>query len=221
MPLVFNKLLPSGTYVWVWHLTETTEALQKFISDENFQEIQRTFHHPIRRLQKMVTCILLQGLGEGKSIDIQYDERGKPSPVDYPGHVSISHSRNYVGLMYHPLLPCGLDLEEIRERILHLAGKFVNDHERSWINHDTPLLDTGLIWSVKEALFKNIGGGGIIFKDQLFVNKPHEADEKGGKGYAWYKSPGTGSCFEYQYIYLEDVLLVHTIASEREAVKNL
>jgi len=206
--------MPSGAHIWIWHLTETTEALEKFLSKEDFNEILNHFKHPKRRLQKMATAILTRQLGDGHTIDIQYNELGKPSPGDFPGYISISHTDRFVGLLYHPLRSCGLDVEEIQPRLLNIAPRFVNDIEMKWISQDNYLRDIGLIWSVKEALFKNIGGGGILFKEQLEVNMPVYHDERSGKGRTTFKKNNTISSYEYHFIHLEDVLLVHTIAIE-------
>lgn len=216
MPLSFNQLMPSGAHIWIWHLTETKEALEKFVRKEDFNEILIRYKHPQRQLQKMAISILTQQLGDGHVIDIQYDELGKPAPKDFPGFISISHTTKYAGLLYHPLHPCGLDLEEISQRLLKVAPRFINEIEKKWLDAKNPLNDIGLIWSVKEALFKNIGGGGIFFKEQLEVNKPSFIDDVSGWGWATYKKDNLLRTFEYRFINLEDVLLVHTIAIESE-----
>ncbi len=216
MPLSFNQLMPSGAHIWIWHLTETKEALEKFVQKEDFDEILIRYKHPQRQLQKMAISLLTLQLGDGHIIDIQYDELGKPAPKDFPGFISISHTSHYVGLLYHPLYSCGLDLEEINERLLKVAPRFINEIEKKWLDKSNPLNDIGLIWSVKEALFKNIGGGGILFKEQLEVNKPSFIDDVSGWGWATYKKDNLLRTFEYRFINLEDVLLVHTIAIESE-----
>ncbi len=214
MPLFFNSLLTTGARVWIWHLSETEDALKKFIGDEDFFNISNQYHHPQRRLQKIATAILLQYLGEGQAVRLIYSDEGKPSPSDFPGNISISHSRNYVGLLYHPLISCGLDLEEVDERVLHVGPRFINEVERKWIDNDHLMRDSGLIWSVKESLFKNIGGGGIFFKEHLIVEAPHLNSSNNGSGMAKYDGSKGKKNFNYHLEYLEGVLMVHTIAIE-------
>ncbi|MBK7681973.1 MAG: hypothetical protein IPJ26_05680 [Bacteroidetes bacterium] len=78
MPLFFNSLLTTGARIWVWHLTETEEALKKFISEDEFIHISSKYQHPQRKLQKIATGILLHHLGEGQLVSLQYNEEGKP-----------------------------------------------------------------------------------------------------------------------------------------------
>lgn len=216
MPLSFNTLLPSGARIWIWDVQETIEEVQKFIDDEDFLEICKIYHHPQRRLQKAITRILLNKLGAGKKVDIQYDGYGKPMPDTLPGSISISHSKHFVGLLYHPVHACGLDLEEPDQRVLRIAHRFLNDLEKAWIRPVEQLPDTCLVWSTKEALFKNIGGGGILFKDQLVVHEPTYINEQHGYGTAVYSGKTGPTAFDYHFDYLEGVLMVHTIAKESD-----
>lgn len=214
MPLYFNSLQTTGARIWVWHLTETEYLLKKFIPDEDFNRISDNFRHPRRRLQKMATCILLYHLGEGQRVNLLYNNEGKPYPEEVKGYISISHSRNFVGLLYHPMISSGLDLEEVDERVLKIGPRFINDHEYHWIDKEHLMRDSGLIWSVKESLFKNIGGGGILFKQHLKVEAPVLDSVHKGSGNAEYNGPMGKKNFKYQYEYLDGVLMVHTIATE-------
>ena len=212
MPIFFNSLLTTGARIWVWHLTETEETLKKFLSEEECNHISSKYHHPKRRLQKIVTSILLHHLGEGQIVSLIYNDEGKPFPQEIQGHISISHSKNFVGLLYHPLISCGLDLEEVDERVLKIGSRFINEHENNWIDKKDSMRDSGLIWSVKECLFKNIGGGGILFKEHLNVEAPHLFSSHNGSGLAKYDGQQGKKMFKYHYEYLEGVLMVHTIA---------
>ncbi|MBK9638183.1 MAG: 4'-phosphopantetheinyl transferase superfamily protein [Bacteroidetes bacterium] len=214
MPLYFNSLQTPGARIWVWHLSETENTLKKFISEEDFIPISNHYPHPQRRLQKIAISILLHHLGDGQIVNLLYNDEGKPFPQEIPGHISISHSKNYVGLLYHPLISCGLDLEEVDERVLRIGPRFINDQEYNWIDKDNLMRDSGLIWSVKECLFKNIGGGGILFKEHLKVEPPLLVSIHNGAGKASYDGPMGKKMFKYQYEYLDGVLMVHTIAIE-------
>ena len=48
------------------------------------------------------------------------------------------------------------------------------------------------------------------------MNKPSFIDDVSGRGWATYKKDNLLRTFEYRFINLEDVLLVHTIAIESE-----
>ncbi|MFN0187365.1 MAG: 4'-phosphopantetheinyl transferase family protein [Bacteroidia bacterium] len=214
MPLLFNALLTTGARIWVWHLTETEKSLKKFLSEEEFIHISSKYHHPQRKLQKIATRLLLNHLGEGQLVNLAYNADGKPFPQEISGHISISHSKNFVGLLYHPITSCGLDLEEVDERVLRVGQRFINEQEKNWIDKEFAMRDSGLIWSVKECLFKNIEGGGILFKEHLNVEAPHLFSSDKGSGWAFYDGPMGKKIFKYHYEYLDGVLMVHTIAME-------
>lgn len=214
MPLYFNSIQTTGARIWVWHLTETENTIKKFISEEEFILISNTYLHPQRRLQKIATCILLHHLSEGQIVSLFYNDEGKPFPQEIDGHISISHSQHFVGLLYHPTISCGLDLEEVDERVLKIGPRFINEFENNWIDKENIMRDSGLIWSVKECLFKNIEGGGILFKEHLIVEPPHLDSSIKGAGQARYDGPMGKKMFKYQYEYLDGVLMVHTIAIE-------
>ncbi|MBL7922878.1 MAG: 4'-phosphopantetheinyl transferase superfamily protein [Bacteroidia bacterium] len=209
-----NTLLSSGARAWVWHLTETAGDLQKFVPAQDFQAICQAYTHERRRLQKLAIRTLLMELGDGQALDLLYDEAGKPQPKDFPGFLSISHSAHHVGLVYHPLHAVGLDLEEPDGRALKIAERFLNPLEKTWIRQEEAVRDCTLVWSVKEALFKNIGGGGILFKEHLWVHAPRFSDGISGKGEAEYRGKKQNLFFDYHVLYLEGVLLVHTIAKQ-------
>lgn len=164
----------------------------------------------------MVSRLLLDQLGGGKPVEWYYSENGKPKFRDFPGYFSLSHSHHFVGLAYHPLLSCGIDLEEIREKILWIAPRFTHEEEWAWVRQSEKLRDLTLIWSIKEALFKTLGGGGIHFKSDLRIAAPEREHKNSGKGTAVYLAAGSMSRFDYFYRYLEGVLLVHTIALESQ-----
>lgn len=212
MPIFFNSLQSTGARIWIWHLLETEETLKKFIKPDLFLNIDQEYHHPNRRKQKIATRILLGHLGGKQDVILDYDQAGKPKTMDFPGSISISHSKNFVGLLYHPLIDCGLDIEEVDERVLRVGPRFINEKEKGWIDKVHEMRDTGLVWSIKESIFKNIGGGGILFKDQLFVDAPTISSTKIGEGNAYYDGKMGIKKFKYYYEYLEGVLLVHTIA---------
>lgn len=214
MPLYFNSLHTTGARIWVWHLAETEYILKKFIPEEDFILISNNYSHPQRRLQKIATRILLHHLCEGQRVNLLYDNQGKPFSPDVEGHISISHSKNYVGLLHHPTLSSGLDLEEVDKRVLKIGHRFISEHEYNWMDKDHLMRDSGLIWSVKECLFKNIDGRGILFKEHLKVEPPYMESSRKGSGNAGYDGPMGKKMFKYQFEYLDGVLMVHTIAIE-------
>ncbi len=215
MPLILDQFLPSGARLLIWNTLETQEELEKFIPEAEIIQLKKAYRHPLRRVQKIVTSLLLNKLCNNKRPALSYNQLGKPSFKNFQGHLSISHSKSFVGLLYHAHFSCGLDLEEPDVRILRIKDRFLNEFEKNYIVEENIIRDSLLIWSVKEALFKNIGCGGILFKEHLTVHPPETKEGDGGSGIAYYNTGTIIQKFNYAYINLEHVQVVHTIASER------
>lgn len=212
MPLLLDQITENGCRLLVWHITETEDQLKKLAARQNFEDQSHITSLKLteRRKQKQITGILADII-TGKQCKILYSATGKPFIKDFQGHISVSHGGQYVGMIYHQSAAPGLDIEVPSERIRKIAFKFINDHEASWMSALPNLHALYLIWGVKESLFKSYGGGGIVFKTHLLVNKPN-GDERTGIGEAVFLKNEMPETHTYHYFYLEDALLVYTIA---------
>lgn len=217
MPFIHHSLLSTGAGVWIWHLTETSNDFIKFLDPPDIFEILNKIPHPRKQLEKMATRALLNQLNTVKRVDIQYDELGAPSLHGEEGYISVSHSATHVGILFHPLERCGLDLETVSPRILKIAPRFLNGVENGWIRPEKALEDTTLVWSTKESLFKTLGGGGIHFAADLLVHEPVFTAPGAGYGEAAYRGHKGEKDFYYQFKYLDSVLMVHSIAKRTTA----
>ena len=62
---------------------------------------------------------------------------------------------------------CGIDIELIRNKVLKIKHKYLNEHELNFANNDVEKLIT--YWSSKETLIKLYGLKNIDFIKNLFV----------------------------------------------------
>jgi phosphopantetheinyl transferase len=211
MPLIFNNINEEECQILLWHITETEEDLIKFLaSTNNYLAFIEPINHSTRRKQKLIAKILLKKL-TNSDLDFSYTTDGKPFLPHFPGTISISNSDNYVVLAHHNRYSIGIDIEETSDRIMRVFQKFVNTHEANWVDKLFPLKHYYLIWGVKECVFKAIGGGGILYKEHIQVNKPTIFTEKAGRGSALYTKELPATQMTYYYQYLDDILLVYTI----------
>lgn len=175
MALIYHNFSSLGQHIAVWSISETYDELVLFLNNESFiKEIQNLeLKSELRIKQKLVAGILLQHI-LNQNIELSYDELGKPHLKNNTGHLSISNTKEFVAVIYHPEKSVGIDIEIPSERILKIAPKFVNEHEQKWMNDSevTTHFNCFTIWCVKESIFKLIGGGGIDFKEHIIVEKP-------------------------------------------------
>ncbi len=105
---------------------------------------------------------------------IHYDKNGAPY-IKGTGFISISHSRNMVGLAINPNYKIGLDLESPRDNVLDIMPKFISKDEPLFFDTANPSVVTK-IWSAKEALYKLAGRKKIHFKTELLLSVDKNGD---------------------------------------------
>ena len=87
-------------------------------------------------------------------------------------HISISHSYPYaVGLIDIENL-CGVDIEKIREKVLKINKKFLNEDERKLAGNSKEI--NTIFWCCKEALFKASINQNISYSDDINLKKIKE-----------------------------------------------
>ena len=139
----------------------------EFIGSLTREELERfhQFKHPNRRREFVATRVLRHQLFGFEHI--HYDSYGAPY-IESEGFISVSHTKNLVGIALNKDFKIGLDLESYRPNILELKDKFLSDEEKEFFNTDDPKIVTK-IWSAKEALYKLAGRKKILFSKELLL----------------------------------------------------
>ena len=107
---------------------------------------------------------------------LTYSENGKPN-LAVSGHkISISHSLGLLGIIIHPKLEVGIDLQHETEKIFRIKNRFMSPKELEASKDDEWQLLT--YWCAKEALFKYYSKGNVEFSKNLFV-EPFILDNSG------------------------------------------
>ena len=211
MALIYHNSGPLGEHIAVWSISETYDELVLFLNNAFFlKEIQNLgLKSALRINQKITAGILLQRI-ISDNIELYYDELGKPHLKNHLGNISISNTKEFVAVIYHPEKAAGIDIEIPSERILKIAPKFINESEQKWIA-DSPnksYQNCLAIWCIKESVFKLIGGGGIDFKEHIIVNEPN-----GNSGVAQFLKPNQEATLNYHLINLDKLLLSYIVGN--------
>jgi phosphopantetheinyl transferase len=205
MALIYHNSGSLGQHIAVWSISETPDELVLFLNNESFlKEIKNLgLKSELRISQKLVAGILLQYI-LNENIELYYDELGKPHLKNHEGHISISNTKEYVAVIYHPKKSVGIDIEIPSERILKIAPKFVNEQEQLWVgaNQTYPYLNYYNIWCVKESIFKLIGGGGIDFKEHIIVEEPSN-----NIGSVQFLKQDQEAAFNYHLLHFDEILV--------------
>jgi 4'-phosphopantetheinyl transferase len=108
--------------------------------------------HSKRRLQWLASRYLLKTTSnQNRTLYLQKSELGKPSFTNHNAHFSISHSREYVALIYSESQKVAVDIEFVQSKIQSIRSKFIhpNDYEQG-----EDILNLTIIWSAKETIYK-------------------------------------------------------------------
>ena len=176
MPL-FYSLEEKSFRLAIWKMDEELEELLAMaaLTDSDLRRLNAFTHEP-RKKEWICIRMLLKRLGCTSTIG--YQETGKPFLENSPEHISISHTRDYAGIILSNASIVGLDLERIHPRIENIAHKFLSKEEEKYLPSKDRLDHLFVIWGVKEVLFKMHHVGELLFKEHLHV-KPFTFNQKG------------------------------------------
>ena len=127
-------------------------------------------HHLLvkREQEKAGARFLLTELFEGLPQELAYTEHNKPYLPGRAEHISISHSHDKLAVILNRHKSTGIDIELIRDKVLAIKHKFLNDGEAAFAGQDSKRLIA--IWAAKEAMYKFHGTKGLDFKTHLAVS---------------------------------------------------
>ena len=130
-------------------------------------ELERFYsiHSKLKQQQFIATRYLRHQLFGHEHI--HYTEIGAPF-IQQEGYISISHSKNLVGIAFCKEFQVGLDLEYISGKAKKVHLKFLNTLEKDSFDCSSDEEMTKL-WSAKETLYKLANRKGIDFKTELIL----------------------------------------------------
>lgn len=201
MPLLLSKQIsPCAAYA-VWNIQETNQVLLSMVDEEI-----PTHMNPTRLAEWIVGRILIKSLCAQFGIIYQgvaARETGKPHLIGTDTEISISHSFPMAAAMIHKESPCGIDLERMRNKLIRIQDKFVNDTEAAYRNNLEKLC---AIWCGKEALYKIYGRKKLSMKDETFIEFESDDIMNG-----LIRKDGNESRYQIHYEAVKDYYLAYSI----------
>ncbi|MEG0559925.1 MAG: 4'-phosphopantetheinyl transferase superfamily protein [Muribaculaceae bacterium] len=156
----------NGTHIYQWRINESVDDLRYMCLHRgiDIEEIDNVTAKS--RQAEMLTERLLLQLIFGKNVTLIHNADGAPCVLESDYNISITHTSGIVCVATHPTQRIGIDIEQIRTRVIKVRNKFLNDHEKQWILEDDVTANL-IAWTAKEALFKIIPENEIDFKEHL------------------------------------------------------
>ena len=128
MPVEYTKITGENQIVGLWRLEDEEKEVSEevlFSSQAALQGYRKSHSEACRELIKVIT-------GWDK-VKIVKDKFGKPHIENSKSHISFSHSGEYAAAIYNIADPVGIDVQEIKKKIVKIALKFTSDKEYEYI----------------------------------------------------------------------------------------
>jgi 4'-phosphopantetheinyl transferase len=164
MPLLLTKAINPHSAYAVWRISETTPHLKTLVKEDVPDMIAS------KQAEWIVTRILISYLCS--VFELPYEgtvstPEGKPILVNTHAQISITHSYPYAAAMLSRQMPCGIDLEIPRQKMVHVKDKFLHASEIDVAGSDIEKLCK--IWAAKEVMYKIHGRKALSLRDDLKV----------------------------------------------------
>ncbi|RUT73180.1 4'-phosphopantetheinyl transferase family protein [Ancylomarina longa] len=206
MPIIREIQINANCSLHLWKLDENLSELlpQVNLNDGDKNKLER-FGSASRKLEFVATRVLLQKVA-GASVQISHDINGKPHLISSDLDISITHTKNYVGIILGKNHEIALDMEYLSDRVHRIKTRFLSDQEIQNISKTDELVHLYQHWCAKECLIKFYGKKDVHLIKELKIDAFSPSDES-----------FTGGVFrkDFQRIYtfhqlrLDDYLLVY------------
>lgn len=162
---LFKIIKKEKFQIGIWQITETIDELEKLTNNLFIRKYKSTK----RTKEALINNILVDKLLPGAKIN--YNNYGAPFLENK--FISISHTKKIACVIISGY-KVGIDIEEISNRPLKLANKFVFNKNKVWLTEKKAVI----VWCFKEAIYKWHEKGNISFKKDIIVNN-FKTNEKG------------------------------------------
>lgn len=170
MPLVKHAQINETCQLALWKITEELGTLLDVVSLTDAEQAKiESFGSISRKKEYVTTRILLRRL-LGDGIRIENNEEGKPFLINSDFDISISHSKEYVGIMVGQNYDLALDIEYLSDRVYRITKKFLSSDEMSNISETEKQLHIYQHWCAKECLIKLYGKKDVLLISELKIH---------------------------------------------------
>ncbi|MBW6460411.1 MAG: 4'-phosphopantetheinyl transferase superfamily protein [Bacteroidales bacterium] len=173
MAEIIRKNIDNHTVIAVWEITEPTGDLLKRLSLKPQEQMQYDSFLAAERKKQWLACrILIRSLLHPEDFPVEYNHPGKPFLAGSHHHISVTHSHDRAAVIISSIFRTGIDIEQVRPRILKVRDKFLSQQELASMNDPDDLEMLTLAWCAKEALYKLYGLKNLDFKKNIKVLFP-------------------------------------------------
>ncbi len=207
MKFIKNNILTNGSRLLIARLDlSILDHLYDIRLRPEELEKYRNISHNKRRCEFLSIRKAIQFVFDEEEY-ITYSNNGKPSLAISGHRISISHSKGLLGIIIHPTLEVGIDLQHESPKIFKIKNRFMSPEELTpETDQEWPLL---AYWCAKEALYKYYSKGHVEFNKNLFV-APFSLQES-GMMHGEVRMPDMHKKLPLHYEILEETMIVYTL----------
>jgi 4'-phosphopantetheinyl transferase len=207
MPIIF-KHHTEKNLVCVWHITESLSWLALQTSDEISKDLPT---HTKKLAEQLAARILVQQSTQLAGIPysgIEKDAFGKPRLMQHYQQysISVSHSYPFVACQISEDQFAGVDIEQVKDKVLRVAHRVFNEDELHAIEKNAQIAT--VYWCAKEALIKTYGKKDLFLKDEIAIDS--FKNQYSGITLGYIHKKGFDQKHKLQYLVKEDFVLVFT-----------
>ena len=201
MPFLKEFIINEKTKIMLWKVMIGELNTKELNSDE--KNLLKLKKNNILREQFLATRKVLAL--ENSDYKITYNNNGKPS-LNSKYNISISHSHQIAAVAISDNSKIGLDVQLNENKIFNIQDKFLNPTEKLNIGENPSLKILTMIWTSKESIYKAVGLKGILFSDNIKIEKVVEED-KIGIGY--YINGTEKVKFDLKFFYIDEYTICY------------
>ena len=201
MPFLKEFIINDKTKIKLWKVIIGELNTEELNSDE--KNLLKLKKNNILREQFLATRKVLAL--ENSDYKISYNNNGKPL-LNSKYNISISHSHQIAAVAISDNSKIGLDVQLNENKIFNIQDKFLNPTEKLNIGENPSLKILTMIWTSKESIYKAVGLKGILFSDNIKIEKVVEED-KIGIGY--YINGTEKVKFDLKFFYIDEYTICY------------
>ena len=176
MPLVDHEI--HSHRAWgLWKIEEKEEFLGSLVNEH--ESIPDSITHSQKRLEFITGRVLIKELLNQLGLPfygITKNQHGQPFLKQHSHHITLSHSYPYVTALIDEAKLVGIDLEQVKSKLLIIAPRVLHQDELKDAGEDPT--KHCIYWCAKETLLKIHGKKNLILAENLLI-MPFSLQNKG------------------------------------------
>ena len=168
MPEYRQHINFNSSTLGIWKIQESHPDLSNKTVGIGFNVMEQSnFKSELKQKQWLAARCLIGSMND-EIKDISYNEHGAPF-TDAGLFISLSHSFELVTVLLDPTYEVGVDIQRYNPKIKAIKQKFCSQSELNFVSGDMSFEKLHLIWSAKEAIYKQQKIPGLIFREQIEI----------------------------------------------------